>query len=105
MMADQVDLPATKEPVVGETRYIQLRTLVDASAGNSYDPRFALYEIELLPPGTDRDSAMESALVAADGDELVWLVVTGEVKFVATTEGSAKVRAESAVAAKGPTAK
>lgn len=93
-MADE-ELHATKEPATdgSDTRYVLLRTKLDPYG--QYDPRFANYEIELLSPGTDRDCALESALVAAD-EQAVWLVFTGEIQFIESTEGLAKIRIDEA---------
>jgi len=94
-MADEDPLRATREPSTdgSDTRYVLLRTKLDPYG--QYDPRFANYEIELLPPNTDRDSALESALVAAD-EQAVWYVFTGEIRFVESTEGLAKIRVDEA---------
>lgn len=93
-MADE-ELRATREPATdgSDVRYVLLRTKLDPYG--QYDARFANYEIELLPPNTDRDSALESALVAAD-ENAVWLVFTGEIRFIESTEGLAKIRVDKA---------
>jgi hypothetical protein len=89
------ELHATTEPSIdgSDVRYVLLRTKLDPYG--QYDPRFANYELELLPPKTDRDCALESALVAAD-ENAVWLVFTGEIRFVESTEGLAKIRINEA---------
>lgn len=95
-MPDDEELRATSEPSTdgSDVRYVLLRTKLDPYG--QYDARFANYELELLPPKTDRDCALESALVAAD-EQNVWLVFTGEIRFVESTEGLAKLRVDEAV--------
>lgn len=97
-MADEFE--AMHAPLLGEMRYILLRTMIDPDTGE-YDRRFARYDLHPLPPDATEDSAMQTALVLADEDE-TWSVMVGRWECVDGVDGK---RATAASAAETATKK
>lgn len=95
VMADEFE--AMRAPVLGEVRYVLLRTMVDPDTGE-YDARFAEYDLHPLPPDTTEDSALQTALVLADEDE-TWSVWVGRWECVDGVDGKRAAAASIAIGA------